>query len=107
LGRCRGPSARGGRHARRLLPDLEGLDWPKSIEIQQREWIGRSVVKESCVPMDAHASSPHWARLARFLAFASGAVVLLGFAALAALSIPLESLGLMHAAFLLWLVSRP
>lgn len=29
-------------YAERLLDDLDGLDWPESIKIQQREWIGRS-----------------------------------------------------------------
>ncbi|MCY3018849.1 MAG: leucine--tRNA ligase [Planctomycetota bacterium] len=29
-------------YAERLLQDLEGLDWPESIKIQQRNWIGRS-----------------------------------------------------------------
>ena len=29
-------------YADRLLADLDGLDWPESIKIQQREWIGRS-----------------------------------------------------------------
>ncbi len=29
-------------YAERLLEDLDGLDWPESIKIQQREWIGRS-----------------------------------------------------------------
>jgi leucyl-tRNA synthetase len=29
-------------YADRLLEDLDGLDWPESIKIQQREWIGRS-----------------------------------------------------------------
>jgi leucyl-tRNA synthetase len=29
-------------YAEQLLADLEGLDWPESIKIQQREWIGRS-----------------------------------------------------------------
>ncbi len=29
-------------YAERLLADLEGIDWPESIKIQQREWIGRS-----------------------------------------------------------------
>ncbi|HEX6885251.1 MAG TPA: leucine--tRNA ligase [Planctomycetota bacterium] len=29
-------------YAERLLADLELLDWPESIKIQQREWIGRS-----------------------------------------------------------------
>jgi leucyl-tRNA synthetase len=29
-------------YAERLLADLERLDWPESIKVQQREWIGRS-----------------------------------------------------------------
>jgi len=29
-------------YAERLLADLDGLDWPESIKIQQREWIGKS-----------------------------------------------------------------
>jgi leucyl-tRNA synthetase len=29
-------------YAERLLSDLDGLDWPESIKIQQREWIGKS-----------------------------------------------------------------
>ncbi len=29
-------------YAERLIADLDGLDWPESIKIQQREWIGRS-----------------------------------------------------------------
>ena len=29
-------------YAERLLADLEDLDWPESIKIQQRNWIGRS-----------------------------------------------------------------
>ena len=29
-------------YAERLLRDLDGLDWPESTLIQQREWIGRS-----------------------------------------------------------------
>lgn len=29
-------------YADRLLDDLEGLDWPESIKVQQREWIGKS-----------------------------------------------------------------
>lgn len=29
-------------YAERLLSDLDGIDWPESIKIQQREWIGRS-----------------------------------------------------------------
>jgi leucyl-tRNA synthetase len=29
-------------YAQRLLDDLDGLDWPESIKLQQRNWIGRS-----------------------------------------------------------------
>jgi leucyl-tRNA synthetase len=29
-------------YAERLLSDLDGIDWPESIKVQQREWIGRS-----------------------------------------------------------------
>ncbi|MBB1254729.1 leucine--tRNA ligase [Streptomyces sp. OF3] len=29
-------------YAERLLNDLEGLDWPEAIKLQQRNWIGRS-----------------------------------------------------------------
>ncbi|MBA0049866.1 leucine--tRNA ligase [Streptomyces sp. AJS327] len=29
-------------YADRLLEDLDGLDWPESIKLQQRNWIGRS-----------------------------------------------------------------
>ena len=29
-------------YAERLLSDLDGLDWPESIKLQQRNWIGRS-----------------------------------------------------------------
>src|SRR5690606_12933944 len=28
--------------ADRLLDDLDGLDWPEAIKLQQRNWIGRS-----------------------------------------------------------------
>ncbi|MFI7384806.1 leucine--tRNA ligase [Streptomyces sp. NPDC049813] len=30
-------------YADRLLDDLDGLDWPEAIKLQQRNWIGRSV----------------------------------------------------------------
>lgn len=53
--------------------------------------------------MDAPPSSGRWAWLAWLLAFASGGLVLFGFTALAALSVPRESLGLMHAGLLLWI----
>jgi leucyl-tRNA synthetase len=29
-------------YAERLLEDLDGLDWPEAIKLQQRNWIGRS-----------------------------------------------------------------
>ena len=29
-------------YAERLIDDLDGLDWPESIKLQQRNWIGRS-----------------------------------------------------------------
>ncbi|MBA3726423.1 MAG: leucine--tRNA ligase, partial [Armatimonadetes bacterium] len=29
-------------YAQRLIDDLEGLDWPEGIKLQQRNWIGRS-----------------------------------------------------------------
>ncbi|MEO6785830.1 MAG: class I tRNA ligase family protein [Chthoniobacteraceae bacterium] len=30
------------KYAQRLMDDLDGLDWPESIKIHQRNWIGRS-----------------------------------------------------------------
>ncbi len=30
------------KYAERLMADLDGLDWPESIKISQRNWIGRS-----------------------------------------------------------------
>jgi len=35
-------------YAERLMADLEGLDWPESIKILQRNWIGRSEGAEVC-----------------------------------------------------------
>src|SRR5205807_7805575 len=29
-------------YAQRLIDELDGLDWPESIKIHQRNWIGRS-----------------------------------------------------------------
>jgi len=43
-------------YAERLLADLEGIDWPESIKIQQREWIGRSEGAEVRFALDAQAS---------------------------------------------------
>jgi leucyl-tRNA synthetase len=42
-------------YAERLLDDLEGLDWPESIKIQQREWIGKSVGAEIRFALEGHA----------------------------------------------------
>jgi leucyl-tRNA synthetase len=33
-------------YAERLIDDLEGLDWPESIRLLQRNWIGRSIGAE-------------------------------------------------------------
>jgi leucyl-tRNA synthetase len=41
-------------YAERLLADLEELDWPESIKIQQREWIGRSEGAEIRFAIDGH-----------------------------------------------------
>ncbi len=38
-------------YAERLLADLEDLDWPEHIKIQQREWIGRSEGAECDFPV--------------------------------------------------------
>ena len=38
-------------YAERLLTDLEDLDWPEHIKIQQREWIGRSEGAECDFPV--------------------------------------------------------
>ncbi len=38
-------------YAERLLADLDGLDWPEHIKIQQREWIGRSEGAECDFPV--------------------------------------------------------
>jgi len=39
-------------YAERLLTDLELLDWPESIKVQQREWIGRSEGAEVEFPIE-------------------------------------------------------
>ncbi len=46
-------------YAERLLDDLDGLDWPESIKIMQRNWIGRSTGAEVDFPM-ASAGSDEW-----------------------------------------------
>jgi leucyl-tRNA synthetase len=39
-------------YADRLLDDLEALDWPESIKMMQREWIGRSEGAEIDFPIE-------------------------------------------------------
>ena len=39
-------------YTERLIADLEGLDWPESIKLLQRNWIGRSEGAEVCFALD-------------------------------------------------------
>ena len=41
-------------YADRLLADLDLLDWPESIKLMQRNWIGRSVGAEVAFPVEEH-----------------------------------------------------
>ena len=41
-------------YADRLLADLDLLDWPESITLMQRNWIGRSVGAEVAFPVEEH-----------------------------------------------------
>jgi leucyl-tRNA synthetase len=41
-------------YADRLLDDLDLLDWPESIKIMQRNWIGRSLGAEVGFPVEEH-----------------------------------------------------
>jgi leucyl-tRNA synthetase len=42
-------------YAERLLDDLDLLDWPEPIKIQQRNWIGRSTGADVVFPVEGHA----------------------------------------------------
>ena len=41
-------------YADRLIADLDHLDWPESIKLQQRNWIGRSVGANVLFPVEEH-----------------------------------------------------
>src|SRR5918995_2262745 len=41
-------------YAERLLGDLDPLDWPESIKIMQRNWIGRSEGADIIFPVEGH-----------------------------------------------------
>ncbi len=42
------------KYAERLLADLDLLDWPESIKIMQRNWIGRSEGADIVFPVEGH-----------------------------------------------------
>ncbi|CAM5548404.1 leucine--tRNA ligase [Streptomyces abikoensis] len=44
-------------YADRLLEDLDALDWPEAIKLQQRNWIGRSVGARVDFAVDGHADA--------------------------------------------------
>ncbi|MFR9674760.1 leucine--tRNA ligase [Streptomyces sp. TR02-1] len=48
-------------YAERLLEDLDGLDWPEAIKLQQRNWIGRSEGARIDFPVDTAGGEEHTA----------------------------------------------
>ena len=44
--------------AERLIDDLDDLDWPESIKLLQRNWIGRSEGAEVAFPLSDHPDLP-------------------------------------------------
>jgi leucyl-tRNA synthetase len=52
-------------YAERLLEDLEGLDWPESIKIMQRNWIGRSTGAEVDFPLGSQTQDEWFQRRKR------------------------------------------
>ncbi|MEU1671546.1 class I tRNA ligase family protein [Streptomyces roseifaciens] len=44
-------------YADRLLEDLDALDWPEAIKLQQRNWIGRSVGARVDFAVEGHADA--------------------------------------------------
>ena len=46
-------------YADRLLADLDLLDWPESIKLMQRNWIGRSGGAEVAFPVEEHDRRRH------------------------------------------------
>lgn len=45
-------------YADRLLKDLDTLDWPESVKLMQRNWIGRSTGAEVEFPVEGHDGAP-------------------------------------------------
>jgi len=52
-------------YAERLLADLENLDWPESIKIMQRNWIGKSTGAEVDFPLEGAGTDEWFSQRAR------------------------------------------